>query len=83
MIVSGLWRIAATMCGLVSVLCAAVSAPILFSWAIDSSRPVSLAPLALIAGLVALAALLALARREILIHLAARGSQAGDIQRAV
>ena len=83
MFVSGLWRIAATVFGLVSVLCAAVSAPILFSWAIDSSRPVRLAPLALSAGLLALAALLALARRKMLIHLAAPGSQAGDIQRAV
>ncbi len=69
MIVSGMRRIAATICGLGSVLCAALSAPILFSWAIDGSRPVRLAPLAISAGLLALAAALMGTRRAILIRL--------------
>jgi hypothetical protein len=58
-------RLLASLCALGSVLCLAVSAPILFTWAIDSSRPVSMAPLLLGAGLVLTAGIFFVLRRRI------------------
>ena len=66
MIQIALYRLFASLCALGSVLCLALSAPVLFTWAIDSSRPVSVAPLLLSAGLLLAAGMLFVVRRALL-----------------
>jgi hypothetical protein len=63
-------RAIASLCGMLCVLCAAVSAPILFMWALDNSRPVSVMPLLLGGGLLLVAALLFIIRRALQIGVA-------------
>jgi len=58
-------RAIASLCGLLSVLCAAASAPILFIWALDNTRPVSVMPLLLGGGLLLVAAVLFIIRRAL------------------
>jgi hypothetical protein len=65
-------RALASLCGLVSVLCAAASAPILFIWALDNTRPVSVMPLMLGVGLLLIAGLLYVVRRALQIGNASR-----------
>ena len=65
-------RVVATLCGLLSVLCAAVSAPILFSWILDSTRPISVAPLLISAALAGVAGALFVIRRALLASFAPR-----------
>lgn len=59
-------RLLASICALGSVLCLAAGAPILFIWAIDSSRPVSTVPLVLATALMVLAGMLFVVRRGLL-----------------
>lgn len=56
-------RALASLCGLLSVLFAAASAPVLFIWVLDNTRPVSVMPLLVGGGLLLVAALLFVARR--------------------
>ena len=63
-------RAIASLCGLLSVLCAAAGAPILFIWALDNTRPVSVMPLLLGGGLLVIAALLFIIRRALQIGVA-------------
>ena len=71
---TGIARIVATFCGLLSVLCAAVSAPIIVTWAIDASRPISVAPLLVSAALLISALVLFVVRRELLVRFTTRPS---------
>jgi hypothetical protein len=70
MVFVGLVRVLASLCALLSLLCAAASAPILFGWAIDSARPVSVVPLLVSASLLLVARALFLAYRALLGRLA-------------
>ena len=63
MLSTAMIRAIASLCGLLSVLCAAASAPILFLWVVDNTHPVSVAPLLLGGGLLLVAALLFVVRR--------------------
>jgi len=65
-------RVVATLIGLVGVLCAAASAPLLFTWVIDSARPISFLPLLVSAAFMAAAAGCFLLRRALLVWLAVR-----------
>ena len=70
----GLARVAASICGFLSALCAAAAATILFAWALDSSRPVSLVPLLGGIGLLGVAAGLFVVRRLVRMRFGARPS---------
>lgn len=65
MLSTAMIRAVASLCGLLSALSAAVGATILFAWALDSSRPVRVAPLLAGAGLLLLATLLFIVRRAL------------------
>jgi hypothetical protein len=54
------------------VLCLAASAPIFFSWAIDSTRPIRVAPLLLAGALLLSAGALFIIRRAALVWLGTR-----------
>ena len=71
---AGLARVGASVCGFVSTLCAAAGATILFAWALDSSRPVSLIPLLAGLGLLLVAASLFIVRRALQIRFGRRPS---------
>lgn len=74
MLSTAMTRAVASLCGLLSVLSAAVGATILFAWALDSTRPVSVGPLLGGGGLLLLAALLFIVRRALQIGSAVRSS---------
>ena len=82
-LLTGISRVLASLCALLSVICVAASAPILFGWAIDSSRPISVAPLLVSTSLLLAAGALFLARRVLLGWLASRPGRSGIIERAV
>jgi hypothetical protein len=78
---NALRRTLATICGVLSALSAAASAPILFGWLIDSTRPISVMPLLASAGLLLAAGGLFVARRVLLIQngrLEVKGENAND-----
>lgn len=77
-----LTRAVASLCGLLSALFAAASIPILFAWALDNSRPVSLTPLVLGAGLLGIAGILLVVRRLLHLQGASRGHSHGTVQNA-
>ena len=83
MLVTGMSRVLASLCALLSVICVAASAPILFGWVIDSSRPISMAPLLVSASLLLAAGALFLVRRALLGWLASRPSRSGTTESAV
>ena len=83
MLLAIVMRAVAIFCGVAGALCAAATAAVLFAWAVDSVRPVSLAPLALAAGLVAGGGVCFLVRREVLHWLASRPSRVEIAERAV
>jgi hypothetical protein len=71
---TGLARVGASVCGFASALSAAAGATILFAWALDSSRPVSLMPLLAGLGLLFVAACLFIVRRALQIRFGRRAS---------
>ncbi|MFI5257469.1 MAG: hypothetical protein ACHQRK_09435 [Gemmatimonadales bacterium] len=72
---NALARTLATMCGVLSALSAAASAPILFGWLIDSTRPISIMPLLASAALLLAAGALFVARRLLLVQNVRRPAQ--------
>jgi len=82
MLSASMSRVLATLIGLVGVLCAAASAPLLFTWVIDSGRPIGFLPLLVSAVLIVTAAGCFLLRRALLVWLASRTLPASSPQQA-